>query len=337
MPGFLPPPVQLELFRQALDTYPQPPNTTNHTAQHGTLPDLWQAAKQGWHLRASNAKGAPHSSQTAANTPAKASEKQPAAHLQAPAGQGDAHLSIPSGQQHQQCHGPHTGPHTERRSRAPCPGQAEPQPSCWSEAPGKISATRLFRQLRWAALGQQYDWTLRQYMHLPGVPDLPPQLQDIALCALQTIGPLIDAQSIPLQPLNTSDAAGLSQPCSQSASHNTGSYHPDTALVNYYRLGDKGLGGHKDDAEADMSQPIVSISLGCAGVFLKGGDTKDTVPAAIILHSGDVVVMHGHARRCYHGLPRVLPGTISCAADDDSELYDLLQDLRINISIRQAL
>ncbi len=344
MPGFLPPPVQLELFRQALDTYSQPPNTTNHTAQHGPLPDLWQAAQQGWHLRAPNARGAPFTLQTAANAPAEASEKtaayapaqasekQPGAHLQAPASQGDAHLSIPSCRQHQQCH----SSHLERR-RILCPGLVEPRLSCWSEAPGKLPATRLFRQLRWAALGQQYNWTLRRYEHLPGVPDLPPQLQDIALCATQTVAPLIDdSQSTAPQPLNMSNAAGLSQPLRQSASCNAGSYHPDTALVNYYRLGDT-LGGHKDDAEADMSQPIVSISLGCAGVFLKGGDTKDTAPAAIILHSGDVVVLHGHARRCYHGLPRVLPGAISCGPDEDYELNELLRDLRINISIRQAL
>jgi alkylated DNA repair protein alkB family protein 1 len=42
--------------------------------------------------------------------------------------------------------------------------------------------------------------------------------------------------------------------------------HPDFAaqagLVNYYRQGDC-LAGHVDDAERDMSKPIVSISLGC--------------------------------------------------------------------------
>ena len=199
-----------------------------------------------------------------------------------------------------------------------------------------MPATSLFRQLRWAALGQQYNWTLRRYEHLPGVPDLPLQLQNIALRALRTISPLIDAPSTLLQPLNRSDTAGISQPSRQSASCSAGSYRPDTALVNYYRPGHT-LGGHKDDAEADMRQPIVSISLGCAGVFLKGGDTKDTAPAAIVLHSGDVVVLHGHARRCYHGLPRVLPGTMSHTADGDVELDELPRDLRINISIRQAL
>ena len=204
------------------------------------------------------------------------------------------------------------------------------------EASGKLPATSLFRQLRWAALGQQYNWTRRQYEQLPGVPDLPPQLQNIALCALQTIAPLVESQSTAPQPLNRPEAAGHSQPLHQSSSCSAGSYHPDTALVNYYRVGDT-LGGHKDDAEADMCQPIVSISLGCAGVFLKGGDTKDTVPAAIVLHSGDIIVLRGQARRCYHGLPRVLPGATSCVVDGDTELNELLQDLRINISIRQAL
>lgn len=67
--------------------------------------------------------------------------------------------------------------------------------------------------------------------------------------------------------------------------------------------------GHCDDVEADLAQPIVSISLGSPAIFLAGGDTKDTEPLALLLHSGDVVVMAGVARRRYHGgwPPSLLP------------------------------
>lgn len=34
------------------------------------------------------------------------------------------------------------------------------------------------------------------------------------------------------------------------------------------------LGGHVDDAELDLHQPIVTVSLGCEAVFLAGGLTR---------------------------------------------------------------
>lgn len=32
-----------------------------------------------------------------------------------------------------------------------------------------------------------------------------------------------------------------------------------------------------------------------------GGETRDTPPTPLLLRSGDVVVLSGAARRCYHG------------------------------------
>ena len=77
-------------------------------------------------------------------------------------------------------------------------------------------------------------------------------------------------------------------------------YAPDAAIVNFYREGDT-LGGHLDDVEPDMDQPIVSVSLGCEAVFLAGGRGRETRPTALRVRSGDVLVLAGHARRCYHG------------------------------------
>ena len=71
------------------------------------------------------------------------------------------------------------------------------------------------------------------------------------------------------------------------------------------RAGDT-LNGHADDAEQDLAQPLVSLSLGCDAVFLMGGETKAVPPTPLLLRSGDAVVLSGHARRCVHGLPRVL-------------------------------
>jgi alkylated DNA repair protein alkB family protein 1 len=62
------------------------------------------------------------------------------------------------------------------------------------------------------------------------------------------------------------------------------------------------LGGHVDDMEADWSKPIVSISLGCKAVFLLGGASREESPTAMFVRSGDVVLMAGPARRCFHGI-----------------------------------
>ena len=64
--------------------------------------------------------------------------------------------------------------------------------------------------------------------------------------------------------------------------------------------------GHLDDGEKDQISPIISFSVGLSCVFLMGEDKKDVKPLAIRLDSGDVFIMSGHARTCYHGVPRVI-------------------------------
>eukprot|EP00884_Botryococcus_braunii_P011173 jgi/Botrbrau1/20056/Bobra.200_1s0061.1 len=119
-----------------------------------------------------------------------------------------------------------------------------------------------------------------------------------------------------------------------------GGFDPDAALVNYYRQGET-LGGHRDDAEEDLSQPIVTFSIGCDAIFLLGGETKDEAPTAMLVRSGDAVVLGGRARRCYHGLPRILrPAVPPPALDPDTVPSDLrpmaefMQGLRVNVSVR---
>jgi hypothetical protein len=41
--------------------------------------------------------------------------------------------------------------------------------------------------------------------------------------------------------------------------------------------------------------------LGCKCIFLLGGKTRDEVPTAMFLRSGDIVLMAGEARECFHG------------------------------------
>lgn len=116
------------------------------------------------------------------------------------------------------------------------------------------------------------------------------------------------------------------------------------------------LNGHVDDAERDLAQPLVSLSLGCEAAFLMGGPSKQgPPPTALLLRSGDAVVLSGPARRCHHGLPRIftdrpLPESLSCSGSEEGGCSGSggagpefgpfarhMQGCRINISIRHTL
>lgn len=58
------------------------------------------------------------------------------------------------------------------------------------------------------------------------------------------------------------------------------------------------LDNSKREADEDIEFPN---RLGHAGVFLLGGTTRQTPPIPIVLRSGDVLVMAGRGRKCYHG------------------------------------
>ena len=66
------------------------------------------------------------------------------------------------------------------------------------------------------------------------------------------------------------------------------------------------MSGHIDDAEHCLDEPIVSFSIGCPAVFLIGGRSKSEAPTAVLLRSGDALVMSGPSRTCYHGVPLIM-------------------------------
>ncbi|KAH7867149.1 hypothetical protein Vadar_029475 [Vaccinium darrowii] len=176
-----------------------------------------------------------------------------------------------------------------------------------------IPASVLLRKLRWSTLGLQFAWSKRNYdVSLPHnkIPD--------------ALAQLAKKMAAPAMPLGQE-------------------FHPEAAIVNYFSLGDT-LGGHLDDMEADWSKPIVSMSLGCKAIFLLGGKSRQDLPQPMFLRSGDVVLMAGEARECFHGVPRIFTD------EENSELAHLEPQLsnpkdicyleyirtsRININIRQ--
>lgn len=100
---------------------------------------------------------------------------------------------------------------------------------------------------------------------------------------------------------------------------------PDACLVNYYDAGAR-MGLHRDQDEQDLSMPILSISLGDTAVFRLGGPNRRDKTRSLRLSSGDVLVLAGPARACFHGIDRILPGTSGL----------LPQGGRLNLTIRRA-
>ncbi len=101
---------------------------------------------------------------------------------------------------------------------------------------------------------------------------------------------------------------------------------PDCCLVNFYDEGAK-MGMHQDRDEADVSHPVVSISLGDEALFRIGNRERGGKTESLWLRSGDVLVMGGDARLLHHGIDRVKPGTSTL----------LREGGRLNLTLRVAL
>jgi DNA oxidative demethylase len=78
-------------------------------------------------------------------------------------------------------------------------------------------------------------------------------------------------------------------------------FRPDSCHINRYQAGTK-LGLHQDRHECDMTQPIVSISLGLECVFLLGGLQRTDQVKRMLLEHGDVIVWGGPSRMRFHGV-----------------------------------
>ena len=79
---------------------------------------------------------------------------------------------------------------------------------------------------------------------------------------------------------------------------------PDACLVNFYGESAK-MGMHQDRDEAELSHPVVSVSLGDDALFRVGRTTRGGRTQSVWLTSGDVAVLKGEARLAYHGIDRI--------------------------------
>jgi DNA oxidative demethylase len=102
-------------------------------------------------------------------------------------------------------------------------------------------------------------------------------------------------------------------------------HDPEACLVNFYAPSTK-MGLHQDKDEEDFAAPVVSISLGDTAIFRIGGSERGGRTSTLKLQSGDVLVMGGAARLCFHGVDRVLSGTSTLLKDGG----------RINLTLRRV-
>lgn len=179
-------------------------------------------------------------------------------------------------------------------------------------------------RVRWANLGYKYDWTHRKYFEQEPEISLPEILVNLSKKALKT--------------------ANLTK-------YLENSYQPDSCLVNYYNV-DTQFCGHIDDAELNAREfPIVSISIGLSAIFLhgKGENCQDRKikPEAIVINSGDVIIMSDTSRLCLHGVPRICEDSLvekdlehlfDVDEDEDPEFTEVERDYimkhRLNINVR---
>lgn len=250
-------------------------------------------------------------------------------------------------------------------------GESQPPPSLLFEkyvyGDQKREGVLTLTDLTWSTLGRHYDWTNRSYP----LPSLLPFEKDISSSIWHSPLPF-DIQELVTRVVDT-----VRFKFSSSKSKNTEKldvsplevdsfpFIPQTVIVNYYSAttasGSKfPMGAHRDDLETAIKSPVVSLSLGCACVFLLEKESNPTSePTALLLRSGDALILSGKSRLSLHGVPVVFEKCVEGKCDRENEycthcgcleLFDdyetseinkvalkrYIQNHRINLNARQV-
>lgn len=102
-------------------------------------------------------------------------------------------------------------------------------------------------------------------------------------------------------------------------------YSPEACLINFYDQ-DAKMGLHQDRDEQNLEAPVLSVSLGDTCLFRVGETTRSGRTNSFKLESGDMVVLGGAARLCFHGVDRIYPNTSTL----------LKKGGRINLTLRRV-
>lgn len=79
---------------------------------------------------------------------------------------------------------------------------------------------------------------------------------------------------------------------------------PEACLINLYAPGTR-MGLHQDRDEADLTAPVLSLSLGAPALFRYGGLRRTDPTRSIRLDAGDALVIGGASRLIHHGIDRI--------------------------------
>jgi len=100
---------------------------------------------------------------------------------------------------------------------------------------------------------------------------------------------------------------------------------PEACLVNFYDDSAR-MGLHQDRDEKDLEAPVLSVSLGNTCLFRVGGTDRKDPTMSLKLRSGDVFVIGGPGRLCFHGVDRIYPSTSTLLKNGG----------RINLTLRRV-
>ncbi|MDX3928462.1 MAG: alpha-ketoglutarate-dependent dioxygenase AlkB [Shinella sp.] len=100
---------------------------------------------------------------------------------------------------------------------------------------------------------------------------------------------------------------------------------PEACLVNFYDA-DAKMGLHQDRDEREFAAPVLSISLGDQCLFRLGGRKRSDPTRSFRLSSGDLVLLGGESRLCFHGVDRIYGGTSTLLKNGG----------RINLTLRRV-
>lgn len=327
LPNVLTPKQQRDLIQESLTTYLTPPNQTNHTATLGHIHGLWEAAQA--NLGPSDMKKGHAHTQSGQGNKFQTRQECPelsdvcAEDRQAIA-ENEPQLStsiMTHSEEAVQSEFQRVG--MSQRSEDTVPSYRDDDHEKNEEIPSldagslpcEVPPWKLLRKLRWATLGLQFDWMKKAYnLQLPYNP-FPQNLAELA--------------------------TKLAKPAVGTGEQ----FNAQAAIVNFYGP-DAMLGGHVDDLERNWSKPIVSFSLGCEAIFLLGGSSRKESPLAMYLRSGDVILMAGPARQCFHAVPRILTAEDGVplpthlqeetASMSFKPFAEYIRDSRININVREV-
>ncbi|KAJ3306621.1 hypothetical protein HDV03_004761 [Kappamyces sp. JEL0829] len=171
-----------------------------------------------------------------------------------------------------------------------------------------VELPKVLNRLRWVTLGHQYDWSKKEY-HFDRVPPFPASLERISRQIVELTSPL--------------------------TGYDPQKWKPEAGIVNFYQPGDS-LTAHQDKSEINTEAPLLSLSIGLDCAFCFGTEDRAEMPIALHLQSGDLVIMSGPSRKAFHGVPRVMEGTLPSHLAHDSLLSEHLSHTRVNINIRQV-